>query len=82
VVSPFHKKFFTSHQSRRTRNERSAVREEYSLSPQWEKSLKGKKILLIDDIITTGYTAHTLGKLLKKAGAQEVVGYFLTSEKI
>jgi len=44
--------------------------------------MKGKKILLIDDLITTGYTAHTLGKLLKKAGAKEVVGYFLTSEKV
>ncbi len=44
--------------------------------------MKGKKILLIDDLITTGYTAQTLGKLLKKAGAKEVVGYFLASEKV
>lgn len=44
--------------------------------------LKGKKILVIDDLITTGWTAHTLGKLLKKAGAKEVVGYFLASEKV
>jgi competence protein ComFC len=82
TLSPFSKKFFTGHQSRRTRKERAKVREEYSLYPGYRDVLKGKKVLLIDDLITTGYTAHTLGKLLKKAGAQEVVGYFLASEKV
>jgi adenine/guanine phosphoribosyltransferase-like PRPP-binding protein len=58
------------------------VREEYSLNPAYAEILKGKKVLLIDDLITTGYTAHTLGTLLKKAGAVEVVGYFLASEMV
>lgn len=60
ILSPFHKKIFTSHQSRRTKSERSQVREEYSLIYSFRELLKGKKVLLIDDIITTGYTAHTL----------------------
>jgi competence protein ComFC len=82
IFCPFQKKFFTSHQSRRTRKERVAIRTEYLLNEEFRERLVGKKILLIDDVITTGYTAHTLGKLLKKAGAQEVVGCFLASEKI
>ncbi|MBP6921085.1 ComF family protein [Candidatus Gracilibacteria bacterium] len=82
ALCPFQKKIFSSHQSRRTKAERSSVREEYSLSPKYREQIKGKKILLIDDLITTGWTAHTLGKLLKKAGAKEVVGFFLSSEKV
>lgn len=82
IISPFHKKLFSSHQSRRTREERIQVRDEYSFNPKYTEDIKGKKILLIDDLITTGYTAHTLGRLLKKAGAKEVVGYFLASEKV
>lgn len=82
VFCPFQKKMFSSHQSRRTRAERTSVREEYSLNPAYAARIAGKKILLIDDLITTGYTAHTLGTLLKKAGAVEVVGYFLSSEMV
>ncbi len=42
-----------------------------------DKSLvKGKKILVIDDILTTGATAHVVAKTLKKAGAETV--YLLT----
>jgi competence protein ComFC len=82
TLSPFYKSFFTSHQSRRTKQERIVVREEYSFLHKYSNMIQGKKILLIDDLITTGYTAHTLGKLLKKAGAIEVVWYFLASEKI
>jgi predicted amidophosphoribosyltransferase len=47
------------------------VRDEFFLKAGID--FHNKKILLIDDLITTGYTAHTLGKLLKKAGVKEVV---------
>lgn len=81
ILCPFHKKVFSSHQSRRTKKDRILAGTEYSLDRRFIPQLKGK-ILLIDDLITTGHTAHTLGKLLKKAGAAEVVGYFLASEKV
>lgn len=67
VFCPFKKKIFSSHQSRRTKAERSSVREEYSFNSDFTQKIKGKKILLIDDLITTGYTAHTLASLLRKA---------------
>lgn len=38
--------------------------------------VKDKKILLIDDVLTTGATAHAISKTLKKAGAKSV--YLLT----
>ena len=41
-----------------------------------------KKVLLIDDIITTGATFDECGKVLIKNGASEVVGLALTSSKI
>ncbi len=58
------------------------IRHEYSLKQEFRELIKDKRIIIVDDLITTGYTAHTLGKLLKKAGAREVVGYFLSSEKV
>jgi len=38
-----------------------------------------KKIFLIDDVISTWATAHECAKILKKHGAQEVIGVFLAS---
>lgn len=38
-----------------------------------------EKIFLIDDVISTGATAHECAKLLKKHGVKEVIGIFLAS---
>lgn len=44
---------------------------------QWTgRSLAGQKVLLIDDIYTTGSTLNSASRTLKKAGAEKV--YFLT----
>ncbi|MBP7190011.1 MAG: ComF family protein, partial [Rickettsiaceae bacterium] len=35
--------------------------------------VKGKKVILVDDVITTGTTINHCAKILKKAGAKEVL---------
>ncbi len=44
-------------------------------------SLKDKKILLIDDIITTGATLEEVAKVLKRAGADRIIGLCLSSSR-
>ena len=41
-----------------------------------KKSVKGKKILLVDDVLTTGATSDEIARVLKAAGAESV--YLLT----
>ena len=43
--------------------------------------VKNKRILLIDDIITTGATMEECSKVLSENGAKEVIGIALTSSK-
>lgn len=38
-----------------------------------------KKVFIIDDVISTGATAHECAKILKKHGVKEVIGVFLAS---
>ena len=45
----------------------------FGVSKTW---IPKQKVLIIDDIYTTGNTIHRVAKVLKKAGAQKV--YFLT----
>lgn len=45
------------------------------------RSLEGKSILLIDDIVTTGSTIKESSKLLLDRGAKEIRAFALTSSK-
>ena len=40
-------------------------------------AVEGKKVLLVDDVFTTGETANEAAKILKKAGAQKVYVFTL-----
>ena len=44
------------------------------------KLIKGKNIILIDDVATTGNTLEELAKTLKKAGARKVAAFTLARE--
>ena len=41
--------------------------------------VKGKRVLIIDDVLTTGSTLETLGEKLKKAGASQVIALTVAS---
>ena len=42
--------------------------------------IKGKNIILIDDVVTTGSTLQELAKTLKEAGAKKIAAFTLTRE--
>lgn len=52
------------------------VKDVFKFKSEHRKSIKGKTILIIDDVITTGATASELSKVLTKNGAKEC--YVLT----
>lgn len=54
--------------AQRIRNLRGAFR----VAPQHIYSLAQKKVLLVDDVMTTGTTLNTAARVLKKHGASEV----------
>ena len=44
----------------------------FSLNPKDAVKIRGSRILLLDDVYTTGATAHRCGDVLKEAGAGRV----------
>lgn len=67
--------------SERQKNIRGAFRISPK-NPAVIEKIRGKKILLIDDIATTGATLLECGKLLKKSGAKEVFGAVIARQEI
>jgi competence protein ComFC len=57
-------------QSKKSRSERIHIPQVFQISLQLE--IKGKDILLIDDIYTTGSTLRHAAKLLKESGAERI----------
>ena len=51
----------------------------YMLDIRHKEILKWKRILLLDDVISTWSTANEVAKILKENGAKEVVGIFLAT---
>ncbi|RFU63954.1 ComF family protein [Peribacillus glennii] len=64
----------TEKQSKKSREERIRLAQVFKVTGP--DTIKGKKILLIDDIYTTGSTLRHAAKILKQSGAEEI--YSLT----
>ena len=71
----------TISQTKLNRTERlKNVRGVFEINPSFSASIKNKKILLVDDVFTTGSTMEECAKTLKKAGAKEVWGVTIARE--
>lgn len=46
-----------------------------------EKLIKNKKILLVDDVYTTGSTLEECARVLREAGAKEIIGVVIAKAK-
>ena len=71
----------TAHQTQLNRKERlQNLIGSISVLDKWQ--VKGKNVLVIDDVFTTGSTLSACAKALKKAGAQKVYGLTLAKTNI
>jgi len=62
-----------SQQSLNKEQRKQNVRKAFTLNPNVQASIKGKRILLVDDVLTTGATANEAAKVLKRFGAKSVI---------
>jgi ComF family protein len=66
----------TSSQSRLSARRRAAnVADAFAVAPRRRKRVRGRRVLLFDDIMTTGATLSAAARTLLEAGATEVVAF-------
>jgi ComF family protein len=54
------------------RDRARAVAGAFAVPPRWVAQLRGRHVLLVDDVYTTGATANACARVLKRAGAASV----------
>jgi len=63
----------TAHQIGMTRREREHnLRDAFWIEPTWRHRIEGQHVALVDDVLTTGATAHAAALALRRAGAVSV----------
>lgn len=71
---------FTKHQAKLNKFHRLRnIRNSFSFHEKYLKDIKGKDIILVDDVISTGSTANECALVLKKNGAKRVFWLFLAT---
>jgi len=73
VPDLLHRARWTGSQGKRTAKERRKnVQSAFSVNARWVGQVKGKAVLLVDDVLTTGATVEACTLALQRAGARHV----------
>jgi ComF family protein len=56
----------------RAEERRGNVRQAFDIHPRWRAAVQGKRVLLIDDVLTTGATVDACVLALQRGGARDV----------
>lgn len=51
---------------------RRNVRKAFAVNPKWKEGVKGKHIILVDDVLTSGATMESCTRALRKQGARRI----------
>ncbi len=76
----FKRKGFDPPMANMKREKRKKAVLSHTLRQEWIDLLEGTKVLVVDDILTTGETISRLCELLLSVGARETYAFFLASE--
>ncbi len=49
----------------------------FQINPRWQAQVKGRRVLLVDDVVTTGATLDACGRVLARGGVASVDGVCL-----
>ena len=65
----------TAPQSSLHRNERlTSLRSAFAMAPEWQPQARGKQVVIVDDVMTTGASLHAVATCLRQAGVAHVTG--------
>lgn len=59
----------------------SNVKDAFRINEKYKNSLTGKKILLVDDVVTTGATINEVIKVLRKENVKEISAFTIASAR-
>ena len=66
----------------KNQNERiERMKNVFKIRKNYENFVKNKKVILLDDVFTTGATVNAAAEVLKNVGASEIIVLTLTSKK-